>query len=105
MAYITKTKQKLEISSASWDIVRKELSFFVAGNIIWFHLCEKQHENSAKKQISKRSCDSEIPLLGIYPFLPKHKNVNLKNQMHTYVHCSTQYKTHNMETTQIFTNR
>lgn len=78
------------------------------------YLCKRNHKNPLTNSPIKSNYltpiwqlpkDPGIPLLGIYPPPPPNENINLKRPVQTLVHCSTNFNSQDMETTQLSSDR
>jgi len=71
---------------------KRELSCTVGENVNRYSHYGEQCGNSLRKPGTELPCDSAIPLLGIHP-----EKIIIKTPMYPNVHCSTFYKSEDIE--------
>ena len=74
---------------------KREPSYIAGGNVIWYNHRGEQYGDSLKKLNIELPYDQVILFLGIW----SRENRKLQRYMHPNVHCSTIYKSLDMEAT------
>ena len=84
-----------ETVSAGKGVEKREPSYTVCQNVIWYSHCGEHYGSSFKKTETRATIWSINSTLGHI----SRENCNLKRYMHPSVHCTTIYNSQDMEAT------